>query len=501
MNCSFESILKKFAKIIVLFPLLTVFIYQNSAAQPGITWTTRISAKDNSWNSVTYGNGVYVAVASSGTNDRVMTSPDGKVWTARVSAADLAWQSVTYGNGLFVAVASSGTGNRVMTSTNGITWTSRASATDNNWQAVTFGNGLFVAVAWTGTGNRVMTSPNGINWTSRASAADNDWQSVTYGNGLFVAVASAASSSVMTSPDGITWTSRNGIPGVGWLSVAYGNGLFVAVGGTVVTDPIMTSPDGINWTSRPAPVNNSWRSVTYGLGLFVAVSISGTGNRVMTSSDGINWTIRTSAGDVSWRSVTYARGLFVAVANTGTANRVMTSGSFIPVPLHWLRITGDLYNAKKARIQWCVAERNVKVYEIEKSSDGVRYTQIGSINGKGDGENCYEFIEQQILSATTRYRIKQTDIDGKFTYSRIIVLRPGNELSIAAYPNPAKDDVTVLVDKKSLHKNIVITDMYGNALQTIKISSLSFAVSLHSYPAGCYILNIANEKRLKIIKE
>jgi len=233
----------------------------------------------------------------------------------------------------------------------------------------------------------------------------------------------------------------------------------------------------------------------------VAVSISGTGNRVMRSSDGINWTIRTSAGDVSWRSVTYARGLFVAVANTGTANRVMTSGSFIPVPLHWLRITGDLYNAKKARIQWCVAERNVKVYEIEKSSDGVRYTQIGSINGKGDGENCYEFIEQQILSATTRYRIKQTDIDGKFTYSSIIVLRPGNELSIAAYPNPAKDDVTVLVDKKSLHKNIVITDMYGNALQTIKISSLSFAVSLHSYPAGCYILNIANEKRLKIIKE
>ncbi len=37
-------------------------------------------------------------------------------WTARTSAADNDWQSVTYGNGLFVAVASSGTGNRVMTS-------------------------------------------------------------------------------------------------------------------------------------------------------------------------------------------------------------------------------------------------------------------------------------------------------------------------------------------------------------------------------------------------
>jgi hypothetical protein len=44
-----------------------------------------------------------------------MTSPDGITWTARTSAADNAWLSVTYGNGLFVAVAISGTGNRVMT--------------------------------------------------------------------------------------------------------------------------------------------------------------------------------------------------------------------------------------------------------------------------------------------------------------------------------------------------------------------------------------------------
>jgi hypothetical protein len=45
-----------------------------------------------------------------------MTSPDGITWTSRSSAADLVWKSVTYGNGLFVAVAFSGTGNRVMTS-------------------------------------------------------------------------------------------------------------------------------------------------------------------------------------------------------------------------------------------------------------------------------------------------------------------------------------------------------------------------------------------------
>ena len=45
-----------------------------------------------------------------------MTSPDGITWTIRTSAADNEWLSVTYGNGLFVAVSWTGTGNRVMTS-------------------------------------------------------------------------------------------------------------------------------------------------------------------------------------------------------------------------------------------------------------------------------------------------------------------------------------------------------------------------------------------------
>ena len=79
-------------------------------------------------------------------------------WTSRTSAADNNWRGVTYGNGLFVAVAINGSGNRVMTSPDGITWTIRTSAANNNWSGVTYGNGLFVAVATTGSGNRVMTS-------------------------------------------------------------------------------------------------------------------------------------------------------------------------------------------------------------------------------------------------------------------------------------------------------------------------------------------------------
>ena len=101
-----------------------------------------------------------------------MTSADGITWTSRTSAADNNWHSVTYGNGLFVAVSGSGTGNRVMTSPDGITWTARTSAADNGWYGVTYGDGLFVAVSITGTANRVMTS-GVIGLAERTTAAAN----------------------------------------------------------------------------------------------------------------------------------------------------------------------------------------------------------------------------------------------------------------------------------------------------------------------------------------
>jgi len=300
------------------------------AAPAGVDWTIRTSAANNFWNSVAYGNGLFVAVSYSGTGNRVMTSPDGITWTIRTSAADNAWVSVAYGNGLFVAVANDGSPNGVMTSPDGITWTSQTSAATNAWFSVTYGNGLFVAVSYSGTGNRVMTSPDGITWTSQTSAADNNWYSVTYGNGLFVAVASSGTGNrVMTSPDGITWTSRASAADNDWYSVTYGGGLFVAVSADFsggIGNRVMTSPDGISWTSRTSAADNGWRSVTYGGGLFVAVAASGTGNRVMTSPDGITWTSRTSAADNIWTSVTYSDDTFVAVSSIGTGlSQVMTS--------------------------------------------------------------------------------------------------------------------------------------------------------------------------------
>ncbi|HBS04251.1 MAG TPA: hypothetical protein DEA96_04745, partial [Leptospiraceae bacterium] len=77
-------------------------------------------------------------------------SDDGQDWTAGPASELSSWSSVTYGNGLFVAVADFGT-NRVMTSPNGINWTSRTAAENNFWRSVTFANGIFVSVTDSGT--------------------------------------------------------------------------------------------------------------------------------------------------------------------------------------------------------------------------------------------------------------------------------------------------------------------------------------------------------------
>jgi len=316
-----------FTRLSLAFLVFLFISNQTVTAQAGISWVSQTSAADNNWRSVTYGNGLFVAVAFSGTGNRVMTSPDGITWTIRTSAADYSWTSVTYGNGLFVATCTIGAGGQqVMTSPDGITWTLRAVPANLFWCAVTYGNGLFVAVASNGTGNGVMTSPDGITWTIRTSAANNQWFAVTYGGGLFVAVAgSGTGNRVMTSPDGITWTIRISPADNTWYTVTYGVGLFVALSNTGTGNRIMTSPDGITWTIRTSPANYSWSGIVYGGGLFVGVAATSVTNSVMTSPDGITWTLRTAATTNGWNAIAYGGSTMVAVGQTGTGNRVMTS--------------------------------------------------------------------------------------------------------------------------------------------------------------------------------
>jgi len=311
------------------------------------TWHARSGAPNNAWNSVCWAAelSMFCAVASSGTANRVMTSPDSMVWTARdTTGKDNSWNSVCWAPDIFLfcAVASSGTANRVMTSPNGITWTAQASAADNSWNSVCWAPqlSLFCAVAGSGA-NCVMTSANGTTWTAVTPPNANTWQSVCWSAdvGLFCAVASAVTggSYVMTSPNGTTWTTRTSAANNAWRSVCWSPelGLFCSVSDSTlgtINNRVMTSPDGITWTARTAASDVNWKSVVWSqeLSVFCSVSTTGTADRIMTSPDGITWTLRPSYPyENSWTSVCFAPelSLFCAVASSGTSGTYAMSSS------------------------------------------------------------------------------------------------------------------------------------------------------------------------------
>jgi len=110
-------------------------------------------------------------VAASGTNNRVMTSPDGITWQTRdTTGKDNNWRDVEWGGApgaeKFVAIANTstaGANTRAMTSPDGITWTLQTTPSPElSWQALAWGAGVFTAVGSSGTGTRAMTSPDGI---------------------------------------------------------------------------------------------------------------------------------------------------------------------------------------------------------------------------------------------------------------------------------------------------------------------------------------------------
>ena len=150
------------------------------------------------WNSITYGNGKFVAVEIR--TDQAAYSEDGINWTTSTMPSSAKWNSVTYGNGKFVAITYNS--DKAAYSEDGINWTASTMPSSAKWNSVTYGNGKFVAI--TSNSDKGAYSEDGISWTASTMASSEYWYSVTYGNGKFVAIILNSDKSAY-SEDGITW--------------------------------------------------------------------------------------------------------------------------------------------------------------------------------------------------------------------------------------------------------------------------------------------------------
>ncbi len=262
--------------------------------------------------SVAFGNGVFVAMPSTGeASSTAYTSPDGITWTARTLPASSYWFDVTYGGGLFVAIGQSSIS--IATSPDGVTWTSRtAPGGIGNPISVSYGNGRFVVGPISSAVG--MTSTDGITWTATTFPTTGYWYGIAYGNGVFVA-GNTQGGAFATSVNGTTWTTRTSPNGLGSLYIVFGNGKFVATNNSGV---VFTSIDGISWTYKAlgTPAVPYLGKVAFGSGIFIIISGSSDSNFCWVSLDGNNWTTKALPRSVTWSGVACGSDKFVAVATT-----------------------------------------------------------------------------------------------------------------------------------------------------------------------------------------
>lgn len=164
-----------------------------------------------SYTSIAYGNGLFVAISNSNSNERILITSDGEQWDNVTMNIDVDWASICHGNDTFVAVGSSNTNsNCVAISNDAINWNQKASS-DNSakWSDVCYGNDTFVAVAKASVNkNRtIMRSiDNGNTWIGVRSPITEGLNKVIFGNNRFVAL---SENSIIISNNSINWSIVN----------------------------------------------------------------------------------------------------------------------------------------------------------------------------------------------------------------------------------------------------------------------------------------------------
>ncbi len=258
------------------------------------------------------------------------------------------------------------------------------------------------------------------------------------------------------------------------------------VGGTIWAD--MTGP-GTSGVGTPVLVGGLYQYVT-ALPPFLAYPAdSGTYYRVIVGTTAANL-----IGNCAY--------------NDGSATMIKVINCGIILNTNFSQFKGQLIN-KKAFLTWsALAEQNLNKYEIEKSTDGISFNTIASVNARNIAEAYYNYTDPEMIINNTYYRIKMTDNDGLFKYSAVILLSPDLKFEVRPLKNPFRDDISaeVIIPENSM-LNLTIFNDKGQLLKTTQqLAAKGFntiTIENINAPAGIYILsvNFKNETiKTKLVK-
>ena len=174
-----------------------------------------------------------------------------------------------------------------------------------------------------------------------------------------------------------------------------------------------------------------------------------------------------------------------------------------PVPVTFLGISakrvGDLVNVK-----WDVtSELSINNYDVEKSSDGIRYKKIASQNATGnDGANhTYNFMDHQLFNGDLFYRIRSYAATGEEKISDVAKIRiEGQKPEIKVLTNPITNNQINIGFINLLKGNYTasIFDNLGQLMYKESITHNGNSYFVHSLmpkfllASGMYTLKVVN---------
>jgi hypothetical protein len=171
-----------------------------------------------------------------------------------------------------------------------------------------------------------------------------------------------------------------------------------------------------------------------------------------------------------------------------------------PLPVALLEFSVACQNGL-ASIQWSTAsETNNDFFSIEKSPDMETWETVNVVPGAGNSNSVinYSIMDPQVFSGTSYYRLKQTDFDGKFTYTDIRSLDCGNAglVSTSLYPNPAEEFINIQILAPFAQKVIMhVYDIFGQNVFSKEINvdnQFTYRLDLGNLAAGTYTIAVVS---------
>jgi Secretion system C-terminal sorting domain len=160
-------------------------------------------------------------------------------------------------------------------------------------------------------------------------------------------------------------------------------------------------------------------------------------------------------------------------------------------------------------LEWTSAsEQNSAYFNIERSEDGVSFYPIGQVTAAGNSssERKYSFEDKQ-HKAIAYYRLKMTDLDGSFEYSKVVSIGNTAQANVEIYPNPTdKDEITLSYSATQNGKiSVFIYNAIGQIVYQTEINTTvginTETLNLPALSAGVYLLKTADESNKVLIRK